>query len=174
VGGLLQFTQIERLTLLRTVVGYLGEQEHFGWWQSAFFGSHSKAFLAPVFGKTQLLAQCNGVTRAAALIHDERIGVGHVYHLFRLPEDMEQSIHRSLHDSTVVGKIEQAVTNQAAALAALRAMTKPSNGDTIGPTRIGNIQDLRSADPWAIAAAHYVHAFERRLQIYPYFSTAAS
>ncbi len=170
----MQATQVETLAILRTLVGYLGEQNQYGWWQSSFFGPGSKAFLAPVFGKTQLLAQCNGVTRAAALIHDERIGVGHVYHLFRLPEDMEQSLHQALHDPVLTSKIGYLVTDQATALTELRSMRNPSPAEGIGPTRIGTIQQLRSFEQWAVAAAHYVRAFEHSIQIYPYFSIAVS
>lgn len=167
----MQSTQIEALALLRTVVGYLGEREQYGWWQSAFFGAGSKAFLAPVFGKTQVLAQCNGVTRAAALVHDERIGVGNVYHLFRLPEDMEQSLHRALHETALINRIAQVVTSKAAALAELQSLIKPITIDSIGPTRIGAIQKLRTFDQWATVAAHYEQAFAQGSQIYPYFST---
>src|SRR5215212_10212064 len=63
-------TQLEALTTLRTVVGYLGERDQFAWWQSSFFAPTSRAFLAPVFGRTQALAQYAGVSRAAALVHD--------------------------------------------------------------------------------------------------------
>lgn len=170
----MQATQVEALAILRTIVGYLGEQNQYGWWQSSFFGPGSKAFLAPVFGKTQLLAQCNGVTRAAALIHDERIGVGHVYHLFRLPEDMEQSLHQALHEPVLSSKIGRLVADQAAALTELRSLRNSSGAQGIGPTRMGDIQELRSFDQWAVAAAHYVRAFEQDVQIYPYFSIAAS
>ena len=89
---------LETITKLRLYIGYLGEKDQFGWWVSSFFAPSSNAFFEPLFGRTQYLAQCNGVTRAAALVHDERIGVGHVYHLFRLPEDLEQGLHRELHD----------------------------------------------------------------------------
>ena len=140
----MQSAQIQAVALLRTVVGYLGEREQYGWWQSSFFGSHSKAYLAPVFGKTQYLAQWTGVTRAAALVHDERIGIGNVYHLFRLPEDMEQSLHRILQDAAVTSKVEQLVTNQATALAELRTTTGLTTTESIGPTRIGDIQQLRT------------------------------
>ena len=112
---ILNIAFIESLSTLRTVVGYLGEREHFNWWPSAFLSAGSHAFLAPVFGKTQLLAQVSGVTQAAALHHDERIGVGHVYHLFRLPEDMEQKIHRVLHDRTVEAQIEKVIASEESA-----------------------------------------------------------
>ena len=90
---------VGQLVTYRLLVGYLGEKEQYGWWQSSFFTQGAGAFLTPLFPRTQMLAQCNGVTQAAALVHDERIGVGHVYHLFRRPEDLEQSI-RHLRETT--------------------------------------------------------------------------
>jgi len=87
----------EFLATLRATIGYLGEREQFAWWQSSFFDQGSSAFLTPVFARTHVLAQVAGVTRAAALVHDKWIGVGDAYHLFRMPEDVEQAIHRALH-----------------------------------------------------------------------------
>ncbi len=55
--------QLEYLAKLRVVIGYLGERDQFAWWQSAFFSAGSQAFLAPIFARTQFLAQCSGVTQ---------------------------------------------------------------------------------------------------------------
>ena len=162
-----------RLATLRILVGYLGECEHFAWWQSAFFASGSQAFLAPLFARTQLLAQCNGVTRAAGLIHDERIGVGHVYHLFRLPEDMEQGLHGVLNDDEACGHIETRLANRETALASLRELAGRQEIASMGPTRVGATSNLRSMDAWTVAAAHYLHAFEHGSQVYPYFADSA-
>jgi hypothetical protein len=115
---------IESLAALRTLVGFLGEREQFAWWPSAFFAPGSQAFLLPLFARTRLLAQCNGVTQAAALVHDDRIGVGQVYHLFRLPEDMEQAIHRFLNDEAACGRLEAQVGR---CWPAWRATTMPSS-----------------------------------------------
>jgi len=165
--------QLESLTTLRTVVGYLGEREQFGWWQSAFFAPGSQAFLAPLFARTQLLAQCTGVTRAAALIHDERIGVGHVYHLFRLPEDVEQGIHRILNEDEVCAHIEARLTSRETALASLRELAGRQEIAGLGPTRAGATSNLRSMEAWSVAVAHYLHAFEHGSQVYPYFTDSA-
>lgn len=111
---------LEKLTSLRILVGYLGEREQYTWWPSAFFASGSAAFLAPLFTRTQPLAQFNGVTQAAALIHDERIGIGQVYHLFRLPEDLEQGIHRTLNDATACSRLAKQAVDRTSALVNLR------------------------------------------------------
>ena len=161
---------IEGLATLRTLVGFLGEREQFAWWPSAFFAPGSSAFLAPLFARTQLLAQCNGVTQAAAFIHDERIGVGQVYHLFRLPEDVEQGIHRLLHDEATCARVQAQLIDQATALAALRALGGQPVAAGIGPTRVGSTRDIRTPAAWTVVAAHYLHAFEHGGQVFPYFA----
>jgi len=84
----------ENLVLLRMAVGAAGEDKELAWWRSAFCGSMSGACLAPIFPKTVSLAALTGVTAAACRVHDEHIGVGRVFHLFRLPEDLEQAVDR--------------------------------------------------------------------------------
>jgi hypothetical protein len=169
-------TQLEAIGKLRAAIGYLGEREQYAWWQSSFFSPGSRAFLAPVFARTQLLAQCTGVMGAAARVHDERIGVGRVFHLFRLHEDMEQGIHHALHDETLGAKIMQLVVNREAALAYLRLQARAVRGGNkagVGPVRIGGTHDLSDPDYWQIAAAHYLRGFEQGAQVFPYFADIA-
>lgn len=161
---------LEQLAALRAAVGYLGEQGQSAWWPSSFFAPSSKAFLAPVFARTVFLAQCQGVRQAAAKVHDEHIGVGHVYHLFRLPEDLEQAIHRVLHDQEAVQRIACHVTDKSAAIAFLH-----DNGDSsavagVGPTRIAETAAIREKDAWRTAAGHYARTFDEGSQVYPYFA----
>jgi hypothetical protein len=70
---------IGRTIQLRIAVGYLGEQA--AWWSSTFLGPHAITFLGPVFGNKTTVAQYQGVVEAACCAHDEKIGVGRVYHL---------------------------------------------------------------------------------------------
>jgi len=167
-------TQLDHLAILRAVVGYLGEREQHAWWQSSFFSPASQAFLAPVFGRTQILAQLNGVTRAAAIVHDARIGIGQVYHLFRLPEDVEQGIHRVLHSPELYEQIAALVSDKESAMAYLRHEAGSLAGEGAGPVHIGDTHDLRDAASWSVAVAHYIRAFENRLEIYPYFNDVTS
>ena len=162
--------EIQVLATLRAIVGYLGERDHAGWWQSAFFAPGSAAFLAPVFSRTQTLAQCTGVTRAAAAVHDERIGVGHVYHLFRLPEDVEQRIHTELHDPELTRTIGEAVASKDNAIQYLRDQRGSAEGAGVGPVRVGDLHDLRAEERWRDVAAEYLRAVEAGVEIYPYFA----
>lgn len=164
---------LERLALYRIVIGYLGEREQFGWWQSSFFTQGSSAFLSPVFSRTQLLAQCNGVTRAAALVHDERIGVGHVFHLFRLPEELEQGIHQALQEIQLGDQIQKTITSKVSALEYLRKNSTTQDQPGIGPTRVGDVHLLRNHDTWKVVAGLYTVSFEQQLEILPYFTYQA-
>ncbi len=166
----MEATQIEKLAMLRAIIGYLGERDQFAWWQSSFFAPGSRAFLQPIVGRTQLLAQCTGVTRAAVLIHDERIGVGNVYHLFRLPEDIEQAVHRMIQDPNIGDRITAKVASKDAALKHLHTEAVSTTGGGIGPTRVGGLHNLRDGNHWRIVAAHYLQAFSRGAETYPYFA----
>jgi hypothetical protein len=165
---------LEHVAALRAVVGFLGEQGHYAWWPSSFFAPSSKAFLAPVFARTVFLAQCQGVRQAAAKVHDERIGVGHVYHLFRLPEDLEQAIHRILHDQEAVQRISHHVTDKSAGVGFLKEHGDLPNGAGVGPTRIAETAAIRESRAWRTAAGRYAGAFESGSQVYPYFADKIS
>ena len=161
---------VERLAKLRLIIGYLGEREQFGWWQSSFFTQGNNAFLFPLFSQTQILAQCNGVTHAAALVHDERIGIGHVYHLFRLPEEIEQGIHKSLHEPALFQSVQKNITKSEMALDFLRKLTGPQLPTEVGPIRVGTIVALRDINSWQKVAGAYLYAFDHNVQIFPYLA----
>lgn len=162
--------EIGILTTTRAAVGLLGEKQRSGWWPSAFFSKAAGTFLSPLFPRTQLLAQTNGVTAAAALLHDDRIGVGQVFHLFRLPEDIEQAIQRTLADDTAVQTLNQCVASPDSALQFLRDFGAVDSDSSSGPVRIGDLGSIRSLDHWKMVAAVYAKAFEKQQQSFPYFS----
>jgi hypothetical protein len=168
--------EIETLAMIRVIVGYLGEREQYAWWQSSFFSPHSSSFLQPVFSRTADLARSNGVTQAASLVHDDRIGIGRVYHLFRLPEDMEQSLHRACHTPTLWAKLTPSLASREHALQHLDDLAQGAvNGnDNAGPVHVGSPAEMRQADAWSTVAAHYLAAFQSNAQIFPYFADKRS
>lgn len=166
---IMELDQLNELVLLRAIVGFLGERERNPWWPSSFFGTGSKSFLAPVFPRTHVLAQYQGVMQAASIVHDERIGVGNVFHLFRLPEDLEYSIQGSIQQLSMASAIAEWT---ARADYALTVIDKISGGQTpknVGPVRVGSLADLRDAAVWRQVAAHYVAGFRQGFEVYPYF-----
>src|SRR5690606_20401440 len=93
-----QNAMLTGLLRLRFAVGFLGEQAQYAWWPTAFYGPSSRLFLEPVFSKTSRLAQYHGVLEAARRLHDDHLNVGS-YHLFRLPEEIEQDLHAAVQSS---------------------------------------------------------------------------
>ncbi len=161
---------IQSITILRVVVGYLGEKEQCGWWSSSFFSNGSDAFLSPIFPRTQLLAQCTGVTRAATILHDERIGIGDVYHLFRLPEEQAQGIHDTLQTSGLPEIVTELIASKETALQYLQHDLENLKGDEIGPVCVGDRNMLSGLEQWDIVRAYYARGFLEGVQILPYFS----
>ena len=162
--------ELETLACIRASVGFLGEKDQHAWWASSFFSKSSATFLAPLFPRTQVLSQATGVTAAATLLHDERIGVGQVFHLFRLPEDLEQSLHRVLSDPGTVSKIGQLVSTVESAMTGLRELGATKTKTSAGPVHVGDLHALRDSAIWKNVAAIYADAFDTKRQSFPYFA----
>lgn len=155
---------------VRLLVGYLGEHAQANWWPSRFLEATSVAFVDPVFGPAAGLAQCNGVTEAARQMHDERIGVGRVFHLFRLPETMEQGCFEFLQRSLSIHAIKSHLISPETAMAALRSYGKNAGAVEEGPVRIGSIGDLTGEAWLSRAAARYSAAFANGVRSFPYLT----
>lgn len=162
--------ELRTLTCIRVIVGYLGEKDQYGWWNSAFFSRNAAAFISPLFPRTHLLSQTAGATIAATLLHDDRIGVGNVFHLFRLPEDIEQSIHRILQESIATGHVMQLVADSESAFQELKRIGTNQRQSNPGPSHMGDLHALRDSSAWKDVAAAYAHAFASGHQTFPYFS----
>lgn len=159
------------LARLRLLVGYLGEQNQFAWWPCSFFAQSSKAFLVPVFGKTFFLAQYHGVKEASTKVHDNFIGIGRgVFHLFRLPEAIEQELQVLMCDPEIVNKLTEDLSSQKDALGALEIYGDVSINPAIGPVRIGDLNDIEKIDVWQVTAGHYRQSFEKNNKVFPFFS----
>jgi hypothetical protein len=155
------------LLQLRLLVGFLGERAQFAWWPTAFYESSSRLFLEPVFSRTLRLAQYHGILEAARRLHDEHLSVGS-FHLFRLPEEIEQDLHVLLQSSVGEHLGGEALKSKGAALDALKSLAPISVKSGEGPTAVGSISDIETGDvPRAIAAA-YQFAFSRNAKSYPY------
>lgn len=152
---------------LRVLIGYLGEKDQANWWGSEFFSATATAFLAPIFNRSLFLAQYQGVTAAAEKAHDEAIGVGRIYHLFRLPIGLEQASADALNDAAFVQAVKARLTNRELALARLAELAEKPESASLGPVSLGQMsQDLR--DELQRAAGFYCAAFTSGIQTFPY------
>lgn len=155
------------LLQLRMLVGFLGERAQCPWWPTSFYEASSRLFLEPVFSKTSRLAQYHGVLEAARRVHDEHLSVGS-YHLFRLPEEVEQDLHAMVQSSVGEELAGQAPQSKEAALDALQRLATTGGTSSVGPTAVGSIKDLASTDTLRAIAAAYRSAFTQNARTYPY------
>ncbi len=161
--------RLKEIARLRMIVGYLGEKGQHNWWSSEFISATAPAFLDPVFGKTAALAQYHGVKEAARRVHDEHIGVGRVFHLFRLPESIEQAVFEMLQDMAVMDALRRDTGSHDAASAALHAIADSNGSVQEGPIQIGTLSDLDGISWLSDLARCYQLAFGAEVRSYPYF-----
>lgn len=155
------------LAQLRLLVGFLGERSQFAWWPTAFYEPSSRLFLEPVFTKTSRLAQYHGVLEAARRVHDENLNVGS-YHLFRLPEEVEQDLHSILQSPLGEELANQFPRDTDAAMEALKTLAGSKAHFVDGPMSVGNIKDLDSMETLREIAGAYLSAFSQNEKTYPY------
>jgi hypothetical protein len=160
---------ITNLLQLRTLVGFLGERSQFGWWPSAFFDAPSRRFLEPVFTNTVEVAQYHGMLEAARRFHDQHLDVGH-YHLFRLPEELEQSLFAAINEPSGSELVRQITTSADDALSKLATIADSREIAAVGPTQIGTIANLSDRAAIPSIAAIYRDAFPSGRRAFPYLS----
>lgn len=152
---------------LRILIGYLGEKGQANWWGSEFFSSTAAAFLTPIFNRSLFLAQYQGATAAAAKVHDEAIGVGRIYHLFRLPIGLEHASAGALNDTAFVQIVQARLANRELALARLAELAGKAESASPGPVSLGQMSSDLKAE-LERAASFYCAAFTSGIQTFPY------
>ena len=101
------------LSHLRFSVLASGERLPERCWSSTGLSEAGQLDLKAVFLRTSVTAAISHATLLAKSHHDDRTRATGVYHLFRLPTDLEASIHRSIMDAEQAGELEKDVRHQA-------------------------------------------------------------
>jgi hypothetical protein len=161
---------VRQIVCLRLAVGLFGEQAQLAWWSSSFLGQHALAFLRPIFGSKTRMAQYNGVTEAACRVHDEKVGVGRVFHLYRLPETIERRISDAFQEGSLPEEVTRCFQAMENAVSVLADLEKGPAEVKSGPVRLGAADMITSRDGIALLAATYRAAFEAGIKCYPYFT----
>jgi hypothetical protein len=151
---------------LRMSVGLLGEAAKPHWWGSTFISPASQAFLTPIFGMRTQQASYEGLVEAARLVHDDRIGIGRAFHLFRLPDHIEHCIFEitQLNNSGLAS-----VETRDAAIAILAELSGGEAPAREGPTMITAGDGVGGKEWVGEVAALYRSAFSKAVQCFPYF-----
>lgn len=152
---------------VRLLVSFLGERAQFGWWPTAFYDASGRLFLEPIFSKTPQLAQYHGVVEAARRLHDEHLNVG-TYHLFRLPEELEQDLHLLVQGGAEELSPAVLFRDKQTALEALTDKAGSAKKGGVGPVAIGNVGDI--SDHLKDIASVYAGAFSSNAQSFPYLA----
>ena len=160
---------IKKLITLRSLVGFLGEKSQFNWWDTNFLSSTGLQFLAINFPRSAFSAGCNSVSEAARRLHDERIGKGGVYHLFRFPTSIEESIHKQLFDIDS-NELIPCFKDIETALEKLKELASDSVIAPDGPVQIGTEKNMFSDFAIEELAKHYHNAFSDEKKCFPYFT----
>lgn len=160
-------TSLPAILKTRLLVGYLGERAQYTWWPTAFYEASSRMFLEPVFSRTFRLAQYHGVLEAARRLHDEHLSVGS-FHLFRLPEEVEQDLHNLVQRPEADEFALRQMRSKDSALGSLKDLTSEVSVKGVGPTAIGKIAELDAPKTVKAIAAAYLSAFSHDTRAYPY------
>lgn len=143
-----------------------GEKGQANWWGSEFFGATAAAFgsnIQPI----SVSCPVPGATAAAAKVHDEVIGVGRIYHLFRLPIGLEQASADALNDTAFVQVLQGRLASRELAMVRLAELAEKPEFASPGPVSLGQMsQDLRAE--LQRAAGFYCAALSSGIQTFPY------
>ena len=161
-------TTPELIAELRLLVGYLGEKDQFNWWGSGFIAPTSEAFLLPIFPRTVWLAKYHGVTEAACLVHDDRIGVGKNFHLYRLPDSLERSSASVVKVVVASTGLQDKLISVDAALTRLRELASPESEAGEGPVSLGESSEDNFEMPLSRVARIYLDAFQAGVSAFPF------
>jgi len=82
-----------------------------------------------------------------------------------LPESIEQNISRILLETTQ----QSIVKNKETSLNYLRQFSAKPKTTSLGPTMVGDKVNLTELNSWSCVSGFYLDAFERGVEIYPYF-----
>jgi hypothetical protein len=161
---------VEPLLKIRLLVGFLGEKRQSNWWDTSFLDPTGTRYVQTTFPRTYLSAGLRSTTEAARILHDLRIGRVGVFHLFRLPVDIEDQVESSINAGAPFVARQTELTKEGA-LQELREIFQTPLTAPEGPVQIGIPTRILTNDSVSELAAHYHSAFSQGLQCFPYFAT---
>lgn len=163
----------QRVVQARWLVGSLGEGATPAWWPSEAGTAVGQRMLARIFPRTALAAALQTITRAAEVVHDERIGRRSVYHLFRLPAADETTMHELLTGTMaaeLLGPLA-ALMDRREQMDALRRLAPTGSAIRgVGPQRVGTVEDLHYEKALPLLCAAYAAGFAAAQPVFPYLS----
>jgi len=159
---------IEDICESRLLTGFLGEKQQAAWWDSSFLSPSSSAFLNPIYPNSILMAQYYGVCQAASIVHDEHIGIGRHFHLYCLPESIERTMSKTLHDNDFSINLCNQIATKESAIKRIKELGGEIIDRAEGPIVVGDFSDDKAQNLLKKLLSHYLTAFEFGYKCYPY------
>lgn len=154
------------LARLRLSVLTAGEALPDKYWDSKGLSASGQGDLIMVFPRTSLLAAMTHATELARAHHDKQTRASGVYHLFRLPTDIETAIHQEMLES-----VPNNYDVQANLWSEIDELPKVEAQPEAGSINL-NTLDLTSTRAIAKLAATYKSAMDAGLTCIPFFQIA--
>lgn len=163
--------QFREILLIRTIVAALGERTTPPWWRTQFLTNVGLRALTRVFPRTAASAALSSVLIAARVDHDKRVGLGGRYHLFRLPGSLEHGIALLMSEEAFNTQTADLVAKGQDELMRELALMAPSRKEAPadGPISLGSTATITEPIGVEGLAAYYLHSFETRRRVFPYF-----
>jgi hypothetical protein len=160
---------LEKLLLLRLIIGFLGQAKQSGWWDCNFLDSTGIRFLETTFPRTARQAALRSTTDAACSVHDKALGRVGSYHLFRLPPALEDLVEHAYERVNWAESFNQ-IESRDSALKGLGAIADALIKAPAGPVQVGVEKGILTTTAIRELAAHYHSAFQDQVRCYPYFA----
>jgi hypothetical protein len=163
--------QIVSLLQLRVLVLALGEAPNAGWWKSQFLTPTGLSYLSRLYPRSSFAAAVRSAGEAARFVHDSTIGVGQVFHLFRLPLDEERRLESGLQEGGpgLEAELAPLLPRRDQLMTQLERMAGGQMADAVaGPQDVGKLRDWRAGRLVPQVAALYYSAFKNNVRVYPY------
>jgi hypothetical protein len=157
---------VEQFLLLRLQVAYAGEASVPSWWPTSCLTADAALDFKHLFADAAPAVAWQLSSQAACQAHDKWLS-GMDYHLFRLPEGLEEAIYYTGLQLPVAQAQRWLQEKEA-----LRAVPATTAALATGPQRLGSSTDLLSGAALPALRACYSAAFQGGVQVFPYFTTA--
>lgn len=162
---------VESAATVRVLVSALGELGESPWWRTKYLSDTGLRFLERIYPRTAFAAGVRGCGIAARGVHDESIGRGEVFHLFRLPQSFENDIENEL--TTGLGKrlleeLQGTLGDADRLRGRLLDMAQEVQKVKPGPWRLDG-GDAAKPETYGQLAGAYAAAFDRNERIFPYW-----
>ncbi|MBT8036117.1 MAG: BrxE family protein [Verrucomicrobiae bacterium] len=152
------------LASLRLSVLASGESLPSKYWDSSGLNQTAQTDLRMIFPRTSITAAATHAEKLAQTHHDKHTRASGVFHLFRLPTNIEASIHREM-----IHSIPNDLDVQANLWSELADLPKADTSAEEGPVHLGELNLSKPKDIAKIAYA-YKAAFDAGLNCIPYFT----